>query len=87
VVLDTPRGDLVEISSSSYGLSLFSSKVGSHHNEGAGATLGGSTSVSIGELWPDIDRLNEASHEGTSTFITWSPRMGPSSHPCVDFRG
>jgi hypothetical protein len=37
VILDTPRGDLVEISSSSYGLSLFSSKTGSRHDEGARA--------------------------------------------------
>jgi hypothetical protein len=41
VILDTPQGDLVEISSSTYGLSLFSSNVGSHHDEGAGVTPGG----------------------------------------------
>jgi hypothetical protein len=41
VILDTPRGDLVEISSSSYGLSLYSSKAGSHHEEGAEVAPGG----------------------------------------------
>jgi hypothetical protein len=38
IILDTPRGDLNEISSSSYGLLLFSSKADSHPDEG---TLGG----------------------------------------------
>jgi hypothetical protein len=55
VILDTPRGDLVELSSSSYSLSLYSSKVGSRHNANVGATPGGSSSISIGELWPNID--------------------------------
>jgi hypothetical protein len=32
IILDTTRGDLVEISSSSYGLSLFL-KAGPHHDE------------------------------------------------------
>jgi hypothetical protein len=36
-VLDTPQGDVIEISSSSYGLSLFSLKAGSHRDEGVGA--------------------------------------------------
>jgi hypothetical protein len=34
IILDTPRGDLNEISSSSYGLSLFSLKADSHPDEG-----------------------------------------------------
>jgi hypothetical protein len=67
MVLDTPQGDLADISSSSYGLSLFSSKDGSHHDEGVVAAPRGSSSVSIGELWPDIDRLDEAGPEGAST--------------------
>jgi hypothetical protein len=66
MILDTPRGDLAEISSSSYGLSLFSSKAGSRHDAATGATPGGSSSVSIGDLWPDIDKLYEVGHEGTS---------------------
>jgi hypothetical protein len=35
-----PRGDVIEISSSSYELSLFPSTVGSSHGMGAGSTLG-----------------------------------------------
>jgi hypothetical protein len=64
MILDTPHDDCVEISSSSYGLSLFLSKTGSHHDEGVGATLEESPSVSIGELWPGIDRLDDAGPEG-----------------------
>jgi hypothetical protein len=41
IVLDTPRGYLIEVSSSSYGLSFFSLKAGSHHDEGAGPHPGG----------------------------------------------
>jgi hypothetical protein len=37
VIFDTPRGDLVEISSSSYGLSLFSLKASSRQDGGVGA--------------------------------------------------
>jgi hypothetical protein len=59
IILDTPRGDLNELSSSSYGLSLFSSKAGSHAGEGVGAMPDGSSSVSIDELWPRIDQLDE----------------------------
>jgi hypothetical protein len=66
MILDTPHDDCVEISSSSYGLSLFLSKTGSHHDEGVGATPGESPSVSIGELWPGIDRLDDVGPEGTS---------------------
>jgi hypothetical protein len=39
----------------------------------------GSSSTSIGELWPDIDKLDEAAHDGASV---WNPRgdlpPGPS---------
>jgi hypothetical protein len=63
---------VLEIPSSSYGLSLFSLKAGSHHNEGAGAAPGGSSSVSIGELWSGVDQLDEAGH---------------TSHPRVNFGG
>jgi hypothetical protein len=45
-----PRGDLIEVSSSSYGLSLFSLKVGSDPDEGMGAASSESSSVSVGEL-------------------------------------
>jgi hypothetical protein len=36
IILDTPHSDFVEISSSSYDLSIFSSKTGSNHDEGKG---------------------------------------------------
>jgi hypothetical protein len=50
VILDTPRGDLVEVASSSYDLSPFSSKVGSPPDVGARGASGGSLSASIWEL-------------------------------------
>jgi hypothetical protein len=59
IILDTPRCELNECSSSSYGLSLFSSKACSHPGKGAGAMLDGSPSMSVGELWPEIDQLDE----------------------------
>jgi hypothetical protein len=39
IILDTPRGDLSGLSSSSQGLSLFSSKAGSHPGESVGAAV------------------------------------------------
>jgi hypothetical protein len=66
MILDAPRGDFMEISSSSYGLSLFSSKVGSRHDVGAGVVPRGLPSESIGELWPGIDQLDDTGAEGTS---------------------
>jgi hypothetical protein len=75
MILDTPLGDLVEISSSSYGLSLFSLKANSCHVEGTRPCLrgGGSSSISIGDLWPDTDKLDEVGHEGTSAIAARSP--------------
>jgi hypothetical protein len=73
MILDTPHGDLIEISSSLYGLSLFSMEVVSHHDAGVTATHRGSLSVSIGDLWLDIDKLDEAGHEGTSAVVMWGP--------------
>jgi hypothetical protein len=37
IILDTPHGYFIEISPSSYDLSLFSSKAGSNHYGGVGA--------------------------------------------------
>jgi hypothetical protein len=56
VILYTTGGDLIEALSSSFDLSLFSLKAGSHHDKNAGATTGGrgASSVSIGELWPGM---------------------------------
>jgi hypothetical protein len=45
---------------------FFSLKAGSHRIEGTGATPGGSSSTSIGELWSDIDKLDGAMQEGAS---------------------
>jgi hypothetical protein len=45
---------------------FFSLKAGSHHDEGMGVMPGGSSSVSIGELWPHIDKLDRAAQEGAS---------------------
>jgi hypothetical protein len=67
IVLDTPSGEVIQISSSSCDLAIFSSKDGSQRDEGTGAVPGGSSSVSIGELWPDIDKLDEVGRGGTST--------------------
>jgi hypothetical protein len=59
IILDAPHGDLNECTSSSYGLSLFSSTGGSRGGEDAGTKPGGSTIISIGGLWPKIDQLDE----------------------------
>jgi hypothetical protein len=72
MILDTPRGDLVKILSSSYGLSLFSLKAGSHHDEHVGAAPRGSSSVSIGDFLHGVDQLDEAGPEGHSTIMAWS---------------
>jgi hypothetical protein len=70
IILDTPPGDLIEVSSSSYNLSIFSLKAGSHNDGGVGAALRESSSVIIRDLWPEIDSLGEAEHEGTSAATT-----------------
>jgi hypothetical protein len=55
--VDTPSGEVAE-KSSSYDLSIFSSRANSHGAKIIAATCGDSSS-SIGELWPDIDKLDE----------------------------
>jgi hypothetical protein len=79
MILDSPWGDFMENSSSSYGLSLFSLRVGSRHDEGAGAVPAGSPSISIEELWSGIDQLDDARPVGTSTAAASSPRSGSGS--------
>jgi hypothetical protein len=82
VLLDTPRGDLIEVASSSYDLSPFSLKAGSPPIEGVRAAPGESSSVSNGELWPGIDLLDESGLMGISTILTqgqhlvlaWTPK-------------
>jgi hypothetical protein len=53
-ILNNPHGDVVESSSRSYELSLFSSKAGSDHDVSAGAAPGESSSMSMGDLCPRI---------------------------------
>jgi hypothetical protein len=62
------------LSSSSYGLSLFSLKAGSHPGENVGAVVDRSSSVSIGELWPEIDQLDEVSPG--DTYMTTAQHHG-----------
>jgi hypothetical protein len=47
----------------------FSTEVGSHHDVSTRAMPGGSPSISTGDLWPNIDKLGKANHEGTSTVV------------------
>jgi hypothetical protein len=52
-ILNTLHGDVINIySSSSYKLSLFSSKAGSAHDTSGGVALAGSWSTSIDDHWP-----------------------------------
>jgi hypothetical protein len=79
-VLDTPRCDLIEVSSCSYGLSLFSLRAGSHHDEGVEATPEVSSSISMGELWRGFDRLDETGPEVTFALALWSLLRDPPLH-------
>jgi hypothetical protein len=79
IVLGIPQRDATELSSSSYGLSLFSSKDGSPPEENAVGTLGESSSVSVGELWLEIDLLDEVVRGGTSAVLAWGPRGDQTS--------
>jgi hypothetical protein len=62
--LDTPGVGVIKISSSC-DLSVFSSQVDPHRAEGGGDVAEGSSSPSIGELWPDIDKLDEVNRRAT----------------------
>jgi hypothetical protein len=70
IILDTPCGDFIEISSSSYDLSIFSSQSGSHRDEGAVATLRVSSSMSMGDAWPEVDTVHGVDHEDAFTTTT-----------------
>jgi hypothetical protein len=63
--LSTASVEVIEISSS-YELSIFSSRAGSQSDEGAVAAPDKSSSDSIGEFWPDINKLDEINCAGTS---------------------
>jgi hypothetical protein len=62
--LDTPSGE-VEVSSS-YDLSIFSPKTDAQFSKGGGNAPKGSSSVSIEELWAEMDMMDAISHGGTS---------------------
>jgi hypothetical protein len=65
ICLDTPSGE-VEVSSS-YDLSIFSPKTDAQFSEGSGNAPERSLSVSIGELWAEMDMMDAISCGGTST--------------------
>jgi hypothetical protein len=74
------RGDLIEVLSSLYNLSIFSLKASSHYHKGAGVTPRESSSISIWDLWPEINNLFEAWREGT--FATATRGRSEASTPC-----
>jgi hypothetical protein len=65
ICLDAPSGEIVEVSSSC-DLSVFSLKTDAQFAEGGGNAPKGSSSVSIGELWAEMDMMDEISHGGNS---------------------
>jgi hypothetical protein len=62
--LDTPSAGVIEISSSC-DFSIFPSKADPHRAEGGGGAPEESSSMSLEDLWPDIDKLDEINHEAT----------------------
>jgi hypothetical protein len=64
IYVDMASGEVAE-KSSSYDIYIFSSGANSQGAKIIAATVGGS-SPSIGELWPDIDKLDEIPREDTS---------------------
>jgi hypothetical protein len=65
ICLNTPSGEVVEVSSS-YDMSIFSSKTDAPFTEGGGNAPEGPSSVSVGEFWAEMDMMDEISHGGTS---------------------
>jgi hypothetical protein len=65
ICLDMPSGEVVQVSSS-YDFSVLSLKADAQFSEGSGNVPEGSSSVSIGELWAEMDMMDEISHGGTS---------------------
>jgi hypothetical protein len=80
--LGAPQRDATDVLLNSYGLSLFSSKAGSHPKENVG-----SLSLSVGELWPEIVLLDEVAHKGTSAVLAQRPLGDQTSHSRVVLRG
>jgi hypothetical protein len=62
--VDTPSGKVAK-KPNSYDMSIFSFGANSRGAEFV-ATASGGSSPSIGELWPDIDKLDEIQSEDTS---------------------
>jgi hypothetical protein len=77
----------IKISSGSYNLSLFSSNANSDHDRGVGAALRELFSVSIGDLWPEIDSSRGANYEGAFTTATRSRLEASTSRPLSDAGG
>jgi hypothetical protein len=63
ICLDTPSGE-VEVSSS-YDASIFSPKTDAQFSKGGDNELEGSSSVSIGELWDEMNMMDAISRRGT----------------------
>jgi hypothetical protein len=68
ICVDTPNGEVAEMSSS-YDLFIFSSGADPDCAQIVEVASGG-LSPSIGELWPDIDKLHEMHREDTSVVCT-----------------
>jgi hypothetical protein len=66
IYVDTPSGEVVEVCSSC-DLSIFSSGADPQRAKGVGVTPERSSSMSIRELWPNIDKLDKINHGGTTT--------------------
>jgi hypothetical protein len=75
-----PHG-VIKISSSSYELSVFSLKVGSSHGMGVGVALGELSSVTIGDLWLQINSSRGTGDDGT--FMTATHGHLEASTSCL----
>lgn len=83
--MNTLHGDIIEIPSRrSYELSLFSSKVGSSHGVGGVVARERSSSVSIGDLWPEIDSA-EGVGGGDATATATRGHLEASSPRCLSY--
>jgi hypothetical protein len=75
IVLGAPRHDVTEVS-------FFSLKAGSPPEENTGLS-----SVSVGELWLEIDLLDEVVRGGTFAVPAQGPLGDQTSCSCVDLHG
>jgi hypothetical protein len=86
-LLNAPRSDIIEILSSSYELLFFSLKDGSGHDVAAGAMREESSSVSIGDIWPEINSTGGTSYEGASMTVARGHLEVSMSHPLSGIGG